>query len=90
MAQPVVRALERQPGYELLAYQPTTLAGNDAVYWEFLVREDGRLLHKVDIFFIDAMRKGYGVLTQAPADQWGSWSRTFESIRESLQPRYGE
>lgn len=85
-ALPVVRALERQPGYQLLAYDRIVFKGYDSIYWEFLVRESGRLLHKVDIFFIDARGQGYGFLTQAPADQWRSWSGVLQAIRESLVP----
>jgi hypothetical protein len=83
-ARPVVRALERQSGYQLIAYEPFLFKGHDAIYWEFLVLEDGRLLRKVDVFFFDSYGRGYGLLTQAPADQWDAWSNRMAQLRDSL------
>jgi len=88
-ASPVVAALARQPRYRSLAYRHTTFNGHDAIYWEFLVSESGRLLHKVDIFFLDNSGNGFGVLTQAPADAWASWVPTFNSVLQSVAPASG-
>jgi hypothetical protein len=81
---PVVRFLSTQPGYRALAYERTTFAGYDALYWEYLVREHGVLLHKVDVFFVDSYGEGFAVLTQSTASQWNAWVTTFETLRNSL------
>jgi serine/threonine-protein kinase len=83
-ARPVVSALERAPGYQQLAYDRITFAGHPALRWEFLVREEGRLLHKVDIFLLDNAGNGFGILTEAPADQWSSWQPLFQRVLDSL------
>ncbi len=58
--------------------------GSDALYWEFLIPESGALLHKVDFFFVETSGDGIAVLTQAPANAWGSRSKMFDTIRQSL------
>ena len=39
----------------------------DALYWEFEVEEQGVLLHKIDIFFIDDSNQGWAALVQSPS-----------------------
>ena len=88
-ARPVVTALQRQAGYQQLAYDRITFNGHPALQWEFLVREDGLLLHKVDIFLIDSDGNGFGILTEAPAEQWIIWRPVFERVLGSLLLRAG-
>jgi hypothetical protein len=83
-AAPVVADLRRQPGYEQLSYRHTTYLGYPAVYWEFLVTENGVRLHKVDIFFVDQYGQGFGVLAQAPVALWNTWVPTFTTFFNSL------
>jgi hypothetical protein len=73
-----------QPGYEEIAFTSGRYLGRDSVRWEFLVEEDGVLLHKADTFF-NAQGDGFAVLTQAPANRYGRWARTFRRIEASLQ-----
>jgi hypothetical protein len=83
-AAPVVAALRRQSGYREIAYERTSFGDYDALYWEFEVIESGRLLHKVDLIFIDEYDQGVAILTQAPADEWAEWASSFAEIRDSL------
>src|SRR5205823_664300 len=85
-AAPVLSALRRQAGYRELALRPTTFAGFDALFWEFLDVESGVQMHKIDVFFVDQAGRGFGVLTQAPASQWPAWAATFAAARSSLIP----
>ena len=81
----MIDALQGQPGYQQLDLSPTTLDGYPALHWEFLVREDGVLLHKEDVFFIDTDNDtGVGILTSAPADQYSELADAFSILRDSL------
>ncbi len=86
-AMPVVNTLRREVGYKELALERTTFNGYDAVYWEFLVSENGVLLHKVDVFFINDYGEGVALLTQAPAALWNSAASAFAAIRASYSTR---
>jgi len=77
-------ALEKQPGYRRLAWRPTTIDGQSGLYWEFVVSENGVLLHKVDIFSTSPSGNGFAVLTQAPAGEWSAESALFTAIRNTL------
>ena len=84
-AQPVIDSLEGQPGYRQLDLSSTTLDGFPALHWEFLVREDGVLLHKEDVFFIDTDNDdGVGILTSAPAGQYLDLASSFSALRQSV------
>jgi S1-C subfamily serine protease len=84
-AQPVIDALQGQPGYQQLDMSSTTLDGFPALHWEFLVRQGGVLLHKEDVFFIDTDNDdGVGILTSAPASQYGQLASSFAILRDSL------
>ncbi len=78
----------RLPDYRRLAFEPARFKGSvDAVRWEFLAREAGVLMHKVDVLFVDANGRGFAVLTQAPAGAFDAWSRAFATVRRSLVVR---
>ncbi len=83
-AQPVVEALRRAPGYQELEYVRTDFGGYAALYWEFLVDEDGGTLHKIDVIFVDEYGRAVAVLTQAPVSAWDQWTASFDEIRSSL------
>ena len=83
-AQPVVQALRQAPGYRELDYGRIQFGGYDALYWEFLVDEDGVTLHKVDVIFVDEYGRAIAVLTQAPVSAWSQWTASFDEIRSSL------
>lgn len=83
-ARSLARALSRLPGYEELEFSRRDFGGYDAVWWEFLVEEDGVLVHKVDVFFTSDAGDQVAVLTQAPADVFDQWVDAFDAIRASL------
>ena len=76
-----------RPGYREIAFSDTTFAGYDAVQWEFEALVGDTLVHKVDIFLLDAHGTGIGVLTQAPASRWGSWEPTFTRMYSTFALR---
>jgi hypothetical protein len=80
----VERALSGQPGYQELRFGPTTFRGYPAVDWEFVVREQGILLHKQDTFFNDDSGNDIAILTQAPTSQFRQWHSAFAHMRQSL------
>lgn len=77
-------SLAAQPGYEQLAWRAATIDGQNALYWEFLVDENGVLLHKVDVFSTSSGGNGFAILTQSPATEWGAYSSLFRSVRGTL------
>ena len=85
-AEPVESAVGREAGYREISFERTTFNGYDAVRWEFLVPEQGVLLHKVDVMFVDDDGDGVAVLTQAPASVYRFWTGQFSRIRGSLVP----
>lgn len=86
-ARMIEASLARQPGYQRLAWYATTIAGYRAWYWEFLVTEGGVSLHKVDVQFVDASGNGFGVLTQAPANQFGLEAKLLAAVRGTIRTR---
>jgi len=51
---------------------------------EFVVEENGVLLHKVDVFSTSSCGTGYAVLTQAPAAEWSSDAALLRAVRNTL------
>jgi hypothetical protein len=80
----VRRALSSQTAYRELDFSRTTFNGYDAIRWEFLVSEDGVLLHKVDNMFVDDVGESVAVLTQAPASVYRYWERLFQDVDDSF------
>jgi len=86
-AREVESYLERQRGYRRTAFDRFILNNYyEALWWEFVVQEQGVLVHKVDIFFSDESGNGFAILTQAPASSYGSYEPTFQRVRASLAP----
>jgi S1-C subfamily serine protease len=77
-------SLASQPGYQRIAWRSTTIDGQRGLYWEFLVEENGLLLHKVDVFSTSPSGNGVAILTQSPAGDWSQYAATFTSVRETL------
>lgn len=69
-AAPVLRALRRQAGYREIELRDVGFLGQKALRWEFVVREGGVLVRKVDLFFTDSRGTGWAVLFQAPVADW--------------------
>jgi hypothetical protein len=76
--------LRDQPGYRRLRYGHTSFLGYDAFRWDFLVREDGVLLRKSDIFFTTDAGDGVAVLIQTPAADYRAHASTLETARRTL------
>jgi hypothetical protein len=74
-------------GYREIGFGRTTLAGFDAVRWEFEALESGTLIHKVDIFLLDARGTGIAILTQAPAQSYKRWKPVFDQMYGSFALR---
>jgi len=49
------------------------------------VPENGVLLHKIDLFFVGDTGSEWGVLTQAPADQWSAAEAAFAAIDNTFR-----
>jgi hypothetical protein len=86
-AQPVIAAVSKQSGYQLLGLSPNDVNGNAGEQWEFLVTENGTLLHKIDEFIVTAHGDGLAILTQAPAAQYGALAKEFASLRQTISVR---
>jgi hypothetical protein len=83
-AQELESSLGAQPGYRRLGFTTTTFQGYDAIRWEFVVRENGVLLHKVDIFFSDTVGDSFAVLTQAPTASYRYWAEFYANVQDSF------
>ncbi len=84
-ARPVITALQRQPGYRQLGLNRGTFEGYPAVRWRFLVLESGILLEKEDVFITASGKSlGFGLLTQATANQYASLASEFAKLRRTL------
>jgi len=69
----------RTPGYRELAFEETTLRGQQAVRWVFEVEEDRR----VD-YFVISCGIGFGVLGSSSPSTFGRWAPTFHAVANSV------
>lgn len=83
----MIDVLRKAPGYREIELSRSTFLGYDAVVWESVVRESGRVLHKEDVFFIDGSGRGVAILTQAPDALYGDVRGDFAMLRDSYQER---
>jgi serine/threonine protein kinase len=67
------------PGYRELAFEETTLQGQQAVRWVFEVEEDRR----VD-YFVISCGIGFGVLGSTSPSTFGQWAPTFHAVANSI------
>jgi S1-C subfamily serine protease len=81
---PVINTLRREAGYREISLDHENFQGWDALRWEFEVPENGVLLHKVDLFFIDGSGNGWAILTQAPASVYSSVATAYDQLRASF------
>lgn len=66
-------------GYRELAFEETTLQGQQAVRWVFEVEEDRR----VD-YFVISCGIGFGVLGSTSPSTFGQWAPTFHAVANSV------
>jgi serine/threonine protein kinase len=66
-------------GYQELAFEETTLQGQQAVRWVFEVEEDRR----VD-YFVISCGIGFGVLGSTSPSTFGHWAPTFHAVANSV------
>jgi hypothetical protein len=69
----------RSSGYRELAFEETTLQGQQAVRWVFEVEGDRR----VDYFVINC-GVGFGILGSSSPSTFGSWAPTFHAVADSV------
>jgi hypothetical protein len=67
------------PGYRELAFEETTLQGQQAVRWVFEVEEDRR----VD-YFVISCGIGFGILGSTSPSTFGQWAPTFHAVANSV------
>jgi hypothetical protein len=79
------RIARRRAGYHEIRFHRETMNGEDAVRFDYLMREGGTKVRTESIFFIDSAGRGIGLFEQAPADRYDAWSDDFQRIRNSLQ-----
>jgi Protein kinase domain len=78
-AEGVRKETAQTPGYRVLAFEETTLQGQQAVRWVFEVEEDRR----VD-YFVISCGIGFGVLGSTSPSTFGQWAPTFHAVANSV------
>ena len=79
------RIARRRAGYHEIRFDRETVYGEDAVRFDYLLREGGTRLRTESLFFVDQAGRGIGFFEQVPADGYDAWSDVFQRIRNSLQ-----
>jgi Protein kinase domain len=69
----------KSAGYRELAFEETTLRGQQAVRWVFEVEEDRR----VD-YFVISCGIGFGILGSTSPSTFGHWAPTFHAVANSV------
>jgi hypothetical protein len=70
-----------QPGYQEIAFAPTTLAGRDAYAWEYRLPDKQRI-----DYFVNACDTGYAIQGTAPPQRFAALKQTFQRVAESVRP----
>ena len=78
------RIARRRAGYHQIRFDRETVNGEDAVRFDYLMREGGTKKRTESIFFIDSHGRGIGFFEQVPADGYRAWSDVFQRMRNSL------
>ena len=78
------RIARRRSGYHEIRFRRETMNGEDAVRFDYLLREDGMKLRFESVFFIDSYGRGIGFFEQVPAVSYRAWSDVFQQMRNSL------
>ena len=79
------RIARRRAGYHEIRFRRETMNGEDAVRFDYLMREGGTTVRTESVFFIDRVGRGIGLLEQVPAAGYKLWSDVFQGLRNSLQ-----
>jgi hypothetical protein len=79
------RIARRRPGYHQIRFDRETVNGEDAVRFDYLLREEGTKMRTESIFFIDRVGRGIGLFERVPASGYRLWRDDFQGIRNSLQ-----
>jgi hypothetical protein len=79
------RIARRRPGYHEIRFDRETVNGEDAVRFDYLLREEGTKVRTESIFFIDRVGRGIGLFERVPASGYRLWRDVFQGIRSSLQ-----
>jgi hypothetical protein len=83
-AQQAEQARSLEPGYTKISFSRTSLAGYDAVRWEYLTTQSALSLHTVETFFTTVEGNEYAVWTQTPANSYFAWKPLLDRLAESL------
>jgi hypothetical protein len=78
------RVARRRPGYHEIRFRRETMNGEDAVRFDYLMREDGTKLRFESVFFVDSYGRGIGFFERVPAVSYHAWSVVFQHMRNSL------
>jgi hypothetical protein len=78
------RIARRRPGYHELRFRRETMNGEDAVRFDYLLREGGTKLRTESVFFIDSYGRGIGFFERVPAASYRAWRLDFQQMRNSL------
>jgi hypothetical protein len=70
-----------QPGYQEIAFAPTTLAGRDAYAWEYRLPDKQRI-----DYFVNACDTGYAIQGTAPPQRFAALKQMFRRVAESVRP----
>lgn len=73
-------------GYRNLGIGATTISGIGGVRWDYLLRDHGVELRRVEIVFSDARGNGYALVEQAPSGVFSRWRNVFDDVADSLVP----
>jgi S1-C subfamily serine protease len=84
LAQPVIDALRKEPGYNEIDLSRETFNGYDAMHWMFDVREHGQLLEKENEMFVDDAGNGVAILRQGSADLYPGLVDSFAQLRSTF------
>jgi hypothetical protein len=78
------RIARRRAGYHQIHFDRETVNGEDAVRFDYLMREGGTELRTESVFFIDRFGRGIGFFEQVPASGYAAWKDVFQGMRNSL------
>jgi hypothetical protein len=70
-----------QPGYQEVAFAPTTLAGQPAYAWEYRLPDKQRI-----DYFVNRCDAGYAIQGTAPQARFAALKQMFRRVAQSVQP----
>lgn len=81
-----IEVRQRAAGPRPATARRVSFEGHDALRWQANVDRHGRALHRETLVFTDDAGRGITIVTQAPADQYARWARSFAATRSSFLP----